>query len=103
MSASAEASELIKKLAGPASAGARVETLIGAAARKVGFSFRRARTLWYAESEAVRSGEMDALRAAAAARTEAEVETRERYRELIARIELLERRLEARRSDVAGE
>ena len=68
MSASLEASELLKRLAEPAPAGAHIETLIRGVARKVGLSFSRAKALWYREAAVVRSEEMDALRAAARAR-----------------------------------
>lgn len=102
MSASAEASELIRRLAEPAPPGAHVETLIRFVARKVGLSFGRAKAVWYREARIIRAEEMDALRAASAARTEAEGETRERYREVIARIERLERRLAEERKDVDG-
>jgi hypothetical protein len=100
MSASLEASELLKRLAEPAPAGAHIETLIRSVARKVGLSFSRAKALWYREAAVVRSEEMDALRAAARARGEAEGVVRREYQELIARIEQLERRLEAPGPDV---
>ena len=95
MSASLEASELLKRLAEPAPVGAHIETLIRSVARKVGLSFSRAKALWYREAAVVRSEEMDALRAAARARSEAEGVVRQEYQELISRIEQLERRLDA--------
>lgn len=93
MSASAEASELIKRLAEPAAAGAHIETLIRGVAPKLGLSFARAKALWYREARIISSDEMDALRAAKAARDEAENAIRRKYREAIERIEQLERRL----------
>ena len=102
MSASLEASELLKRLAEPAPVGAHIETLIRGVARKVGLSFSRAKALWYREAAIVRSEEMDALRAAAQARGEAEGVVRREYQELIARIEQLERRLDAPASNVGG-
>ena len=100
--ASAEASDLLKRIAQPAPAGAHIETLIRGVARKVGLSFSRAKALWYREAAVVRSEEMDALRAAARARDEAEGELRQEYENLIARLELLERRLDASGPDLGG-
>lgn len=102
MSASTEASDLLKRLAEPASPGAHIETLIRGVARKVGLTFSRAKALWYQEAAVVRSEEMDALRAAARARGEAEGVVRREYRELVARIENLERRLDAPHSKLGG-
>jgi hypothetical protein len=94
MSPSVEASELLRRLAEPAPAGAHIETLIRSVARKLGLSFSRAKALWYREARIVRSEEMDALRAAARARDEAEGETlRQDYADVMARIEALERQL----------
>jgi hypothetical protein len=102
MSASAEASELLKRLAQPAPAGAHIETLIRGVARRVGLSFSRAKALWYREAAVVRSEEMDALRAAARARGEAEGVVRREYQDVIARIEQLERRLDATGPNMGG-
>ena len=95
MSASAEASELLKRLAEPAPVGAHVETLIRDVALKMRMPFRRAKALWYREAARVDSEEMDALRAAARAREEAEGALRREYQDVISRIENLERRLDA--------
>lgn len=104
MSTSVEASELIKRLVEPAPVGSNIEVLIRVAARKVGLPFGRAKKLWYREIRAVRADEMDALRAAVnATRTEAEDETRRKYREVVARIERLEHRLAQERPDLVGE
>jgi hypothetical protein len=102
MSASVEASELLKRLAEPAPAGAHIETLIRSVARKVGLSFSRTKALWYREAAVVRSEEMDALRALDRTRDEAEGELRREYQELIARIEQLEHGLAEARANLRG-
>lgn len=102
MSASAEASDLLRRLAEPAPAGAHIETLIRGVARKVGLSFSRAKALWYREAAIVRAEEMDALRAAARARDEAESELRGKYQNVVARIEHLERQLAETRANIRG-
>lgn len=102
MSASVEASSLLKRLAEPAPAGSHIETLIRGVANKVGLSFIRAKKIWYKEARIISSEEMDALRIAARARDEAEGELRREYHELIARIEQLERRFDAPSSDIGG-
>lgn len=102
MSASVEASELIKRLAEPAPAGAHIETLIRSVARKLGLSFSRARSIWYREARIISSDEMDALRAAKAAKDEAENAIRRKYSDAIERIEQLEHRLAEERSNHDG-
>jgi hypothetical protein len=102
MSASAEASDLLKRLAEPAPAGAHIETLIRDVALKMRMPFRRAKALWYREAARVDSEEMDTLRAAARARGEAEGVVRREYRDVIARIEQLERRLDAAGPHMGG-
>ena len=47
MSASIEASDLIKRLCEPAPVGAHIESLIRTAARKAGLSFSRGKAIWY--------------------------------------------------------
>jgi cyclic pyranopterin monophosphate synthase len=64
MSVSEEASRLLRELAEPAPAGAHIETLIRNVARKLGWSYTRAKGCWYGEARAIRAEEMDALRAA---------------------------------------
>ncbi len=65
MSASVEASVLIKELASPAPAGAHVETLIRNVARRLGWSQSRARDVWYRNARRIDAEEIDALRKAA--------------------------------------
>lgn len=102
MSASVEASELLKRLAEPAPAGAHIETLIRGVARKVGLSFSRAKALWYREAAVVRSEEMDALRALARTRDEAEGELRWQFQDVMARIAEIERRLAEADANLRG-
>lgn len=68
-----------------------MKALIVRAARRVGFGFERAKSLWYGEARRVDAEEMDTLRAVAAARAarqEAEaIHDRQRLVELIAVIE----------------
>lgn len=102
MSASAEASDLIKRLAEPAPVGAHIRTLIRNVAPKVGISFERAKAIWYREARIISSDEMDALRAAKAAKDEAENAIRRKYSDAIERIEQLEHRLAEERSNHDG-
>ena len=65
MSASIEASDLIKRLCEPAPVGAHIESLIRTAARKAGLSFSRGKAIWYREARVIRAEELDVLRRAA--------------------------------------
>lgn len=102
MSASVEASELLKRLAGPAPVGSHIETLIRGVARKAGLSFSRTKALWYREAAIVKAEEMDALRALARSRDEAEIELRGKYQDIVARIEQLELGLAEARANLRG-
>lgn len=93
MSPSSEASALLRELAQPAPAGAHIDVLIRKAARRVGFSFGRARSLWYELARRIDSDEMDALRRAVADQLGAEIELRTRCEQLTKEIEFLRARL----------
>lgn len=58
-----EASDLVRKWAGPRLLGDSSKSLIGRAARRLGFSFRRTKALYYREARRIDAEEMDALRA----------------------------------------
>ena len=97
MSASVEASNLMRAIAEPAPAGVHIEALIRNVARKVGLSFRRAKAIWYGEARLILAEEMDALRAAASARRATESvlsKDLERFSaELVARVARLDDQL----------
>jgi hypothetical protein len=93
MSASDEASEIMRGLAEPAPAGAHIETLIRNVARKVGFTFVRAKAIWYREARLIRAEEMDALRTASKKRGSEVVRLQYEYAAIIQRIKRLEEAL----------
>ena len=100
MPASVEASELMRRLAEPAPAGAHIETLIRNAARRVGLSFSRARDIWYGNARRIDADEMDRLRGAVAEHYRGqEIELRFRYEVLAREIEFLRERLAAERQE----
>lgn len=78
MSATMEASDLIRQLAEPCPAGDSVKAAINRALRRVSphlpwpMKASRAEDIWRREARAIRAEEMDALRAAKAAREKAE-------------------------------
>ena len=91
-----EASDRLQKLAEPAPAGAHIETLISNVARKVGFTYSRAKAIWYREARRIDSTEMDALRKASREeKLEVEVATaRADYAQLVALVRQLQQALE---------
>ncbi len=97
MSASVEASRLIRSVAGPVAAGTKVKTLIHRAARLLGWSDSRAFDVWYERARRIDAAEMDALRKAA--RVRAEDEARERYTEVMGALDDIRRRLDAVEED----
>jgi hypothetical protein len=66
MSSVAEATLLIRKAAEPRLIGDSVKAAIGRVARKLGFSFSRAKDIWYGDARRIDAHEMDALRNLAA-------------------------------------
>ncbi|WP_133771625.1 hypothetical protein [Enterovirga rhinocerotis] len=65
-SAAEEARELIRIIAGPLNLGDSVKAVLARVARKTGLGDRRVRAIWNEEARAIRSEEMDRLRATAA-------------------------------------
>jgi hypothetical protein len=108
MSASAEASQLVRRCAEPVSAGESVKALINKAARRTGLSASRVKGLWYAEARSVLAEEMDRLRAAAKRERALEDDARRdaalrnEYREVSERLERMEARLEQIASRMEG-
>src|SRR5579871_5812715 len=98
MSASAEASRLIRRCAEPVSAGESVKALIRRASARAGLPFPRGRALWYGEARSVRAEEMDLLRKRAGAEPARErsadglldAAAIEDFAELMARLERIE-------------
>lgn len=66
MSSVAEASTLLRRVAGPRGSGDNIKRLIERAARRVGFGYSRARDIWYQDARRIDSEEMDRLRDKAA-------------------------------------
>lgn len=66
MSSVAEASTLLRRVAGPRGSGDNIKRLIERAARRVGFGYSRARDIWYEDARRIDSEEMDRLRDRAA-------------------------------------
>lgn len=62
MSSLAEASNLIRRVAEPRPVGDSVKAAISRAARKLGLTFSRAKSIWYGEAHRIEAAEMDALR-----------------------------------------
>ena len=62
MSSIAEASDLIRRAAEPRPVGDSVKAAISRAARKLGLTFSRAKSIWYGEAHRIDANEMDALR-----------------------------------------
>lgn len=94
MSATAEASELMRRLAEPAPVGAHIETLIRNVARKAGLTFSRAQSIWYGNARLIRAEEMDALRLASQQKAGNELAAfQSDYATVVARISALERAL----------
>jgi hypothetical protein len=84
MSASVEASCLIRRVVGPCAPGTKVATLIDQAARRLGWSRSRAFDVWYEKSRRIDAEEMDALRRAAGSRAGAlEDAGRREYADLV--------------------
>jgi len=98
MCVTVEASELMRRMAEPAPAGAHVQTLIRDVARELGMRFSRAKALWYGEARVVRAEEMDAIRAAAARKQgEASSELRDEIWRLRERLVEIEAKLDSAR------
>lgn len=62
MSDVAMASDLLKKAAAPVRPGELIVHQIKRAARKVGLTYGRAKSIWYGEARLIRAHELDALR-----------------------------------------
>lgn len=92
MSCVEEASTLLRRTAEPRPIGDSVKAAIRRAARRVGLSFGRAEDIWYRQARLVRAEEMDAIRKAAAQRTQ-EQKARNDYQELMDLLSILEHRL----------
>ena len=104
MSAVAEAVSLLRTIAAPRAADDSVKALIVRAARRVGFGFERAKSLWYGEARWVDAEEMDTLRAVAAARAaRQEAEAIHDRQRLVERIAVIEARLAQIDPDFHGE
>jgi hypothetical protein len=93
MSASVEASNLMKEIAGPVPVGTRVEEVIRRVARKLRWSESRAKDIYYRAARRIDAEEMDALRSAA--RVKQEGGARVEYVELIEHLEAIRSRLDA--------
>jgi hypothetical protein len=65
-----EASTGLRRLAGPAMSGDRVKSQIARAARAAGLSYWRAFDLWYRKARRIEAQELEAIRAAAARRSQ---------------------------------
>lgn len=63
MSAALEMRDIVREAAEPLAPGASVKAAIGAAARRLGLAFPRARDHWYGRARLVTAEEADALRA----------------------------------------
>lgn len=59
---SSEAAALVRQWAGRRGCSDSVKALIRRAARRLGFSYSRTKSLWYREAKSVLANEMDALR-----------------------------------------
>ena len=62
LSESEEAAYWLRRLVEPAPAGSHIETLIRNAARKLGWTYTRAKDVWYGQARTIRAREMDTLR-----------------------------------------
>lgn len=82
VSAVAEASARLRRLAEPYPAGDRVKAAIQRAAKRAGLPIQRAENLWYGEARLVRAEEMDAIRQADEARLAKENNAREQAQRL---------------------
>lgn len=91
MSAVVEARHLISEVAGPMQAGAQIQEMLSAVARRTGLGVRRLRGIWNNEARAIRAEELDALRKAAAGRREEQ--DRHEYRSIADRLAFLEDRM----------
>ena len=70
MSASVEASRLLREIVSPTPAGTKVKVLIAQAARRLGWSYSRTFDVYYQKARRIDAAEMDALRKAARMRAE---------------------------------
>ena len=68
-----EAAALLRQVAEPRPVGDSVKAAIRRAAKRLGFGFRRTKTLWYGETTRIGAEEMDALRRATQRRHSEEV------------------------------
>lgn len=62
MSSVSEASLLLRRAAEPRGIGDSVKSAIRRAANKIGFTYSRAKDIWYANARRIDADEMDALR-----------------------------------------
>lgn len=99
MSATAEASFLIKLAAEPRPVGDTVKAAIRRASRRVGLTFSRSRDIWYGQARRVDASEMDKLRAVNAA----EEQARDEYRDALTAFRLVAHRLATIDPDFARE
>lgn len=101
MSAVAEASSLLREVAEPRPVGDTVKEAINRAARRVSkfasrpISASRVEDIWRQEARAVRAEEMDAIRKAAEARQQRQIEQEDRneHTRLLQRLAFLEQRM----------
>lgn len=101
MTATIEASFLLRQLAEPRRADDTVKAMIRRVSRLIGLPQSRTEDLWRQEARLVRAEEMDAIRTAARVRQEEEA-AREEFRDFskfVARLEALEARLSVGSSD----
>ena len=68
-----EAAALLRQVAEPRPVGDSVKAAIRRAARRLGFGYRRTKTIWYGETTRIGAEEMDALRRATKRRNAEEV------------------------------
>ena len=107
VSAVAEASFRLRRLAEPYPAGDRVKAAIQRAAKRAGLPTQRAENLWYGEARLVRAEEMDAIRQADEARQAKENHAREQAQQLGALFAAVANRLcetdaDGNRDDIAA-
>lgn len=62
MGVASEASILVRQIAEPRPVGDSVKAAINRASRRLGFGYRRTKTIWYGEASRISAEEIDALR-----------------------------------------
>jgi hypothetical protein len=73
MSSACEASILVREIAEPRPVGDSVKAAIDRAARRLGFGYRRTKTIWYGEATKITAEEIDVLRRETARRRQEEI------------------------------